>query len=462
MDALGIPIPESFQGESLLGLMFGTEESTRAFAYTETFYPRLHYGWSELRALYDDEMKFILAPEEELYRFRHDTEETENLAPDLTLGSRKKDMEVKLRAFIDGQHSGAVSPSEATLSREDLQALTALGYATTRSDTPDDRPLPDPKSKIDVFNLLERATDRLNEEDYDEAISLADEVIRREPGLMGAHALLGKAFQGKRMYREALESFYHVAETDPDFNFIMVDIVNTLINAGDYDRAIREAGAYIEDFPDHSLLHEEMGFAYFFKRDFANALIHLERSHELESNPVALSKAGEIYAIQGDFATAESYLRRALELVPATKGSYYALAQIEEARGNTDQALDYYDRELENDPSSFRASFNAAVLLRNKGRYDLAIPYYRRTIAANPGFNMSYFMIANYLFEQNQDLDEAVSLCQQGIEVMPDEESALIGYQILTRIYAKLGDEENYNLWLRRGNEAAKKFPPRR
>jgi two-component SAPR family response regulator len=75
---------------------------------------------------------------------------------------------------------------------------------------------------------------------------------------------------------------------------------------------------------------------------------------------------------------------------------------------------------------------------------------------------MSYFMIANYLLEQSQDLDEAVSLCQQGIEVMPEEESVLLGYQILTRIYAKLGDEENYNLWLRRGNEAAEKFPPRR
>ncbi len=174
---------------------------------------------------------------------------------------------------------------------------------------------------------------------------------------------------------------------------------------------------------------------------------------------MALSKAGEIYAIQGDYATAESYLRRALAENPATKGSYYALAQIEEARGNADQAVDYYDKELENDPSEFRASFNAAVLLRNKGRYDLAIPYYRRTYYANPGFNMSYFMIANYLLEQNQNLDEAAALCKRGIEVMPDEESVLLGYQILTRVYAKLGDEENYRLWLQKGNEMRENLP---
>ena len=63
----------SFQGESLLGLMFGIDEADRSFAYTETYYPRLHYGWSELRALYHDDLKYILAPDEELYRVRHDT-----------------------------------------------------------------------------------------------------------------------------------------------------------------------------------------------------------------------------------------------------------------------------------------------------------------------------------------------------------------------------------------------------
>ena len=74
---------------------------------------------------------------------------------------------------------------------------------------------------------------------------------------------------------------------------------------------------------------------------------------------------------------------------------------------------------------------------------------------------MSYFMIANYLLEQNQNLDEATALCKRGIEVMPDEESVLLGYQILTRVYAKLGDEENYRLWLRKGNEIARTFPKR-
>ncbi len=154
-----------------------------------------------------------------------------------------------------------------------------------RSDTRDDTPLPDPKNKIEIFNLLEEATDRLNAEDYDEAIATANEVIQREPELLGAHGLLGKALQGKRMYREALESFYHVAEVDPAFNLIMIDIVNSLINIGDYDRAIREAGAFIEKFPDNPLLYEEMGFAYFFKRDFRQCLEALGTLHKIREQP---------------------------------------------------------------------------------------------------------------------------------------------------------------------------------
>ncbi len=77
LDALAIPIPDSYQGESLLGRMFGDEPKEGGTAYTETFYPRLHYGWSELRALYREDWKYIWAPDEELYNLDEDEREGE-------------------------------------------------------------------------------------------------------------------------------------------------------------------------------------------------------------------------------------------------------------------------------------------------------------------------------------------------------------------------------------------------
>ncbi len=344
----------------------------------------------------------------------------------------------------------------ASLSREDLEALRALGYATSGLHTTDGAGLADPKKKIDIYNRLSRATDSLERQRYDEAITVAQEVLRAEPDLVEAIVLLGNVRQRQGDYREAVQNFERVLELKPDANFTMIDIVSCLINQGDYDRAISKAQAFIEKFPNDPTLYEELGFAHFYKRDFDQALESLQKSIDIEPNSVSLSKAGEVCALKGDQAAAKSYLDRALSMDPKSKGSYYVLAHIEESNKNFDRAVEYYKKELENNPSEYKAAFNIAVILKNQGRYDLAVPYYRKTIDINPRFNMPYFMIANYYLESESNLGEAIDLCKNGIEVAPKEESALLGYQTLLRLFVKTGDKRSFDVYSRQANELLK------
>src|SRR5262249_59966093 len=48
--------------------------------YSETLYPRLHFGWSDLASLTDDRYQYIEAPRPELYDFRADPGEKADLA----------------------------------------------------------------------------------------------------------------------------------------------------------------------------------------------------------------------------------------------------------------------------------------------------------------------------------------------------------------------------------------------
>ena len=48
--------------------------------YSESYYPRLHFGWSELRSLVTGERHFIDAPSRELYDYIRDPAELRNLA----------------------------------------------------------------------------------------------------------------------------------------------------------------------------------------------------------------------------------------------------------------------------------------------------------------------------------------------------------------------------------------------
>ena len=54
LDMSGLEIPEAVQGQSLTSLFLeGAAPETR-FVYSETFYARYHYGWSELTAIQDE------------------------------------------------------------------------------------------------------------------------------------------------------------------------------------------------------------------------------------------------------------------------------------------------------------------------------------------------------------------------------------------------------------------------
>src|SRR5204862_3263808 len=52
--------------------LLGPAPDPRGAIYAETFYPRIHLGWSDLRSLVDGANHFIDGPEPELYDRRAD------------------------------------------------------------------------------------------------------------------------------------------------------------------------------------------------------------------------------------------------------------------------------------------------------------------------------------------------------------------------------------------------------
>ena len=450
LDALGIPVPDSYQGESLLSLMMG-EEPTERVAYTETFYPRLNYGWSELRAIYRGKWKYIWAPDEELYNLDADPGERENLA-----GSRlteRNELRSELRKFVEREAGSALSQVPNALDREDRQRLEALGYLSGGTADAASGELPDPKNEIAVFNDLETAGQLIDEGRHDEALQLLTTVTAREPNNARAHALMGDAYQEKRMYVEALRSHRELLRLKPDDNFARFDVVAGLVNLGRFDAAIEEAERSLELYPADPVLVEMLGLAYFYKNDLERAVEFLEKSVHIEESSSALSKLGEIHASRGDFEKAVPLIRRALDINPRSPGAHYTMALIEEANGDLPSALDSYEKELSSHPADFRASFNAGNILQKLGKNEEAIAYYERTIGANPSFNVPYFLVARYLVEQGRDVDEAIALSKKGIAIEPADQYTLLGYQILVDIYVRRSDEANYGRYIEKGEE---------
>src|SRR6266480_3959499 len=68
LSMLSLPLPPTFQGQSLVPLMKGIPKQAPDLpAYSETEYPHRAFGWSALRSLRTDKYLFVRAPRRELY-----------------------------------------------------------------------------------------------------------------------------------------------------------------------------------------------------------------------------------------------------------------------------------------------------------------------------------------------------------------------------------------------------------
>ncbi|HSB60815.1 MAG TPA: sulfatase, partial [Vicinamibacteria bacterium] len=124
LELLRAPPPEAVQGVSLLPLARG--ERLGLVASSESWYPRYHYGWSELHAVQDGRFKYIRAPRPELYDLASDPGEARDLSRDDP--ARLAALERALAGLLARTASASAPKGPRTVDAETEERLAALGY----------------------------------------------------------------------------------------------------------------------------------------------------------------------------------------------------------------------------------------------------------------------------------------------------------------------------------------------
>ena len=124
LDMLHIEAPASVQGTSLVPL--GRGQELKLLALAESWYPRYHYGWSELRAVRDGRYKLIQAPRRELYDLAQDPGELHDLSAEQP--ERADALEQALEDLLARVTSEDAAPGPSAVDMETEERLRALGY----------------------------------------------------------------------------------------------------------------------------------------------------------------------------------------------------------------------------------------------------------------------------------------------------------------------------------------------
>jgi choline-sulfatase len=403
--ALGEKVPEGLPGRSLVDLAEGKGMVRRI--YSETVYPRYHFGWSDLASLTDDRHQYIHAPRPELYDWRDDPAEKKDLAPGLPPAFRSMRVELA-RMSRPLQSPGASDP-------ETVKKLASLGYIGAAAPSAANEDLPDPKDRIGAIDQLKQAS-RLSAQFRDsEGIALLTRLAEENPLMLDVWEALARLLRRSGHTREALAALERADRLAPGTPQIILGLADLHLEMRNFDLARALA-----------LAAGEAG-APGFREELA---------------AIALAS--------GDLDAARREAETVLAKTPDARGPRVILARIAVTRGDLAGALALLDRLAELDRASagtpavgFR-SLRGDVLAR-LGREKEAEADFRSEVVSHPENLDGWARLALLYASQGRgaDLD---GLLSEMTKTVPTPQ----GYDAALRVCRIIGDSARTRDWTRR------------
>jgi arylsulfatase A-like enzyme/Flp pilus assembly protein TadD len=350
---LGTAAPSGIDGESLAPVIKGGARRDTPPSYAETYYPKLHYGWSELRAVRADTWKYIDAPRPELYNMTTDAAERTN-----AIDSRAP-LAAGLLAALNRLQAGfgalasvpAPQPDPETLAR--LRSLGYIGIATPNGSTARG---PDPKDmapKVRVANeTLSRAIDDLNAGRVDAALVRLHQLSAINDRWYDIHLLMGDAYLAKKDVERALGEYAAAALLNPTSAAPALSTARALIAQGALDRALQKIDEAARLEPASSEVPLERGRAYERQEQYDKALAEYQTSVRLNgSDPRARARLADLALRLRRLDLAEGEFRELIGMKYRPAETHYGLGRLAELRGDTRRAAVEYRQAIALNPS---------------------------------------------------------------------------------------------------------------
>ncbi len=351
LQALKIPFPTSVQGRSLLSQILGRSGQAGAGSselYAETYLPLLHFRWSQLRSLESRGFKYIDAPRPELYDLRRDPHEVKNLfvARQALAQELRGRLYTLLRRFTPVP--ATAGPEKELTDPALLERLRSLGYVAVSAGTfteASGKPLPDPKDRIQVYELVSEAMADGQHGRYEESLRKLREAEKNDPASLTVHYLMALDYFRQRDFRQALERFQSALKLDPQSGLATYYLGLTQVELGDLDGAASSFQRTLElDGTNFSAAYN-LGAIYLKKNRVEEGLRQFQRAVEINPNYAqAFEALGELYLYQARSEDAVGVLERAVALAPGSAKAHYNLGRAYQAQGRTSEAQREFNR----------------------------------------------------------------------------------------------------------------------
>jgi len=336
----------------------GRQRAPRSVVYSETLYPRIHLGWSELHSAIDAQRHFIDAPRPELYALDRDLPERENLA-------EADRHEVNRLRGVVARIGGSDFAGPSAVDAEEQKKLAALGYVSAGSGG--NGPLPDPKDRVgDLARLKELAANPAG------ALPKMEKLLAANPAwsdvrdqLAAAYDAAGDHLRAAKLYEEGIRVTPRLA---PQF---ALAAATALLEARDLAGA--EAHARAAESGDPAGAHLLLGEIALARGDLAAASREAAAAQTFRAQRAhALFLSARMAAAQRDFSRAAALFEEVQRARMETAESlplhfHHAYADMLARGGRSAEALVEFRQAIVSAPDDLSAYGDLALLQKVTG-----------------------------------------------------------------------------------------------
>jgi len=384
--ALPPPAKGSLDGRDLSATLLNGGEPAAADLYAETRYPAI-FGWSPLAALRRRDLKYISAPQPELYDLRRDPREAANLMARNPSAEASRGFAARLAEIEAGAIAGPHSPAPDAETRA---RLASLGYvagavpAATKSAQP--RPSPDPKTMVDLFQRFEQANARLADGESGAALSELDALVNADPANPVFRGKLAAAWRDRGDIEKAVPLYRQAAATMPEDPEAWYNLAAALQEAGHLAEARQAIGRALRLDASRPEAHNTLGIVAMGEGKLEEARREFEAAAELDPrNAQAQNNLGNALRALGRLDEAERAYQRSADLAPRYADPLNGLGALEVERDRPRAALPYFERALALAPADHEVRLNRAIAQDQAGEAAAAVSAYRDFLAATDG-----------------------------------------------------------------------------
>jgi arylsulfatase A-like enzyme len=384
------------------GIDIVSNPSASRSIYSETIYPYVQLGWSDLRSIISGSFHYIQSPRPELYDIAADPHERNDVIAD----HRREASRIREEL----QKFPPPPAGDLPVNPNDAAKLAALGYIGSARQRLDPSSLPNPRDVIGKLDDIRAAYQLASERRYAEAVPRINALLAENPRFVDLRVRLAEVYLDMGKIDEAIHQYKSAIASAGIFpSEIAASLADSYLQAGRLNEAESAAEAAMAGSPDKARRVEvRIALA---RKDIARAEL---LARELTSSDNAI--AGDLLLL-AEVRSAAGDARGALQVIDtadarAKSAGEKGIFGLEALRAENlvrldrhQEAVSAYEKEIALFPGNRQAYARLAVLyfvMGNRADVDRTL---ERLVAANP--TRSAYELASRTLEAVEDISGA-------------------------------------------------------